>query len=82
MFDAAVYDILYQAMKVIFLTALPMLLVLMLSGVIVGVIQGATGINEIALNYGVKVLVFVGLLYFLLPASFDSISRLTELALR
>ncbi len=82
MFDAASYDLLYQAIKVVFLTALPVLLVLGISGLLAGVLQAATGINDIAVSYGIKMLALVGLLYFFLPAWFDSISKLAELALR
>lgn len=65
--DFVIYDLLFQAIRLLFLLALPMVAVVVLSAVVIGAVQSATSINDAAISYGVKLLALGVLLYVTLP---------------
>jgi len=81
MLDPIHYDLILQAIKVLFLTCLPILAVLSVAGILSSILQVVTGIHDPALSYAVRVLALIALLYFLIPSLWQSIVSLAEMAL-
>lgn len=74
------YDIFLLALRIIFLLALPVAGILAVSGLLAGFLQSATGVKEQALNYAVKLVVFIFLAYLFFPVAGEYLQELFILA--
>jgi type III secretory pathway component EscS len=82
MIDAQIYDLLIEALRCLFLYAVPAVAAVAVAGSLVAVLQSATSIKEPALNYGARLLALVLVLYLMLAAASQNLLSLTELAFR
>lgn len=80
--NAALHDLIIEALRAYFLLSVPLLVGLSISGMLASVLQAATSIQEEALQFSVKVMVLLAMAYFFFPAAGASMMRLAELAFR
>ncbi len=76
------YQILQEAMRVLFIVGLPLVLVTAIAGTIAAALMAATTIHEPALDYAVRLVVVVVVLFFLTPLAVRSLLSLMEFALQ
>lgn len=78
--DPIIFDAIIEALRVLFLLSAPLVAAVAFGGLIASILQASMAINEPALNYGVKLLVFLLVLYFLFPTIAQSLLSLAERA--
>jgi len=74
------YEVVSQALRVLFLVGAPVIIILSLAGTLIAALQSATTIQEPALGYAVRMIALVALLYFFFPAASQSVLDLARLA--
>lgn len=67
-----------ELFQVTMFAAAPLLLTLAIVGVVIGIIQTATQINEASIAYVAKVIALAGILVFLGPTLAEKITRYTR----
>ena len=80
MISGVEYDLAVEALRALFLLAVPVVIVAAVAGTIIGALQSATTIQDSALSYAVRLGAVVALLYFMLPAINRSIMSLATTA--
>lgn len=80
--DGALYDLLIEAVRVLFLLLAPPIFALTLAGLVVGSIQTMTAISDAAVSYAAKLFVLLVVGYFFMPSAISALQSLCELALR
>jgi len=80
MFDAVTAELLVEALRILFLLAVPVVIVTALAGTIISALQSATTIDEPALSYAIRLLAVIILFYFMFPVFSRSLVILSELA--
>ena len=76
------YEMLQEALRVLFLVGAPIVLITAAVGTIVSGLMAATTIQEQALSYAVRLAVVVLVLYMMMPLAARSLTTLGEMALR
>jgi flagellar biosynthesis protein FliQ len=76
------HDLVYAALRVIFLFTVPLIVAVLFSSIIVTALQTATAISEPVLGYSVRVLTVVVVLYISLPSLYSSLLELFVLAFK
>lgn len=74
--------ILIEGLKAIFLSAVPVLVVVVVASLLVAGLQSALTVNEPALGYAVRVGALVAVAYLLLPSIIETLSALALQAWR
>ena len=78
--DAQQYDLLVEALRVLFVVCLPVIVALALAGTLVSALQGVTGLNDSASAYALRLIVLVMVLYFFFSSMSESIVNLARMA--
>ena len=78
----AQYDLVYAALRTLFLSALPVVVAVSLAGTLAAALQSATAIHDPALGYAARLLALLVVLYLVLPSSIDALVSLAQLAFR
>ena len=73
----SISDMLIESMKVSLLASLPVLLVAMVVGLIIGILQTATSIQEQTLSFVPKIVAIMGVLLATGPWMFGLVNQLT-----
>lgn len=73
----SVSDMLIESMKVSLLASLPVLLIAMVVGLIIGILQTATSIQEQTLSFVPKIVAIMGALLVAGPWMFGLVNQLT-----
>ena len=81
MLDATQYDIVLEAMRVLFLIGLPLVVGVTLAGAFGGALQGATSIRDSVISYSLRLLALVAVLYFFLPSTGRALMALARMSL-
>lgn len=81
MLDAAQYDLISQAIRTLFLAALPLTIIALVVGILVGALQSVSAIHDTALSYGLKLVAVAVTLYLILPSLAQSLVTLMGAAL-
>lgn len=76
------YEILQEAVRILFVVGFPLVALTALAGTLVSALMAVTTIQEPALSYAVRLAVVALLLYYLMPYAVRSLTSLGELALR
>jgi flagellar biosynthesis protein FliQ len=76
------YDVFLMALKCLYLIAAPSILVIFVAGSLASILQSAMSVQEATMNYAVRVIALVLLLYLILPAAVRSITDLAAFALK
>ncbi|NLF25382.1 MAG: hypothetical protein GX589_06955 [Deltaproteobacteria bacterium] len=76
------YDLVYAALRTLFLSALPVIVAVSLAGTLIAALQSATAINDPAVGYAARLLALLVALYLAVPPSVDAIVSLAQLAFR
>lgn len=76
------YDVCLLGLKTFYLIAAPTILVIFVAGSIASILQSAISVQEATMNYAVRLIAFVVLLYLISPTVVQSLIDLTEFALR
>lgn len=80
--DQNLYTVLMEAVRLLFIAIIPVLIAISLAGLLVGTMQAATTIYDVALGYTVRVVAVILVIYIFFPSISQSMVALTELALR
>lgn len=78
--DAQQYDLLLEALKVLFLLCLPVIVGLAIAGTLASVLQSVTGLNDPATLYALRLIALVMILYFFFSTMTESILNLARMA--
>lgn len=76
------YDVFVMALNSLYLVAAPCVLVIFVAGSLASILQSAMSVHEATMNYAVRLISFVLLLYLLVPAAVQSVLDLTTFALK
>jgi type III secretory pathway component EscS len=76
------YDALDMSVRILFLALIPLLSATTGAGVIIGILQTATSIQEPALGYSVRLVAFVASLYLVLPGIIEMLLELMTMGLQ
>lgn len=77
-----IYDVFLMAIKSLYLIAAPTVLVIFVAGSLASILQSAISVQEATMNYAVRLIAFVLLLYLIMPAAVRSVTELTTFALK
>ena len=77
-----IYDTFIMALRSLYLIAAPTVLVIFVAGSVASILQSAMSVQEATMNYAVRLIAFVILIYLIYPAAVRSISELTVFALK
>ena len=80
--DAALHNLLLQALRTLYVLAAPLVLVLFVAGSIASIMQSALSVQEATMNYAVRLIAFVLLVYLLFPTMVQTLSGLMVQALQ
>ena len=78
MTEAVFYDTLRQGLWVAFVISIPILSVALASGLIVGLFQALTSIQEMTLTFVPKIIAIFGILVLTMPFMFGQLSKLSD----
>lgn len=76
------YDVCLLALKTFYLIAAPTVLVIFVAGSIASILQSAMSVQEATMNYAVRMIAFVAMLYLITPTIIQSMLDLAEFALK
>ena len=76
------YDVFLMALKSLYLIAAPCVLVIFVAGSLASILQSAMSVQEATMNYAVRLIAFVLLLYLIMPAAVQSLTDLATFALK
>lgn len=79
---AALYDLLLQGLRVLFILGIPSVAAMALAGLFISALQAATSINDPASRYGIRLLSFILVLYLMAGTISEQLSTLAASALR
>lgn len=80
--NVTVYDLVIQGARALYLLITPFVIALTVAGILTSVLQAALTIQEGSLNYAVRLITLVVLLYVFLPTASQTLIGLAELAFR
>lgn len=80
MLDPEIQELLLYALRIVFLLALPVVIVLSIAGTLVAAFQAATTLRESTVSYAIKLFALLALLYFTYPAFSRSLLSLAEMS--
>ena len=73
------FELIYEAIRLLFLLAVPVVLAMATIGLFVSSLQAATTIKDQSSSYTVKLIVLVALLYFGLPIAVQVLSEFAQI---
>lgn len=79
---AALYDLMLQGLRVIFILGIPVLAATAAAGFVISAVQAATSINDPASRYGIRLLALILVLYLMAGTISDQLTGLAGAALR
>lgn len=80
MIDESIYNLISYSIRVVFLVALPITLILAFAGTVSAVLQSATGVKENAINYLTKLVALIAIIYFFFPTISQYLYQVVEIA--
>lgn len=80
--DIEINEILLQALKALYLIGVPIVVVVFLASSLTSLLQSAMAVSESSVNYAVRLVAFVLLIYLLAPTLSQTLLSLAELAFR
>ena len=78
--DQNIAALILEAVRVLFIAAVPIILAVAVAGMIAGTFQAATTISDYALGYAARVGAVVAILYLFYPAVSEAIRTLAQRA--
>ncbi len=76
------YDVFLMALNSLYLVAAPSILVIFVAGSLASILQSAISVHEPTMNYAVRLIAFILLLYLILPAAIQTITDMAVFALK
>lgn len=76
------YDALDLALRILFLALIPLLATTAAAGLLIGILQTATSIQEPALGYSVRLIAFVASVYLVLPGLIEMLIELMQMGMQ
>ena len=73
------FELIYEAIRLLFLLGVPILLAIATVGLFVSSLQAATTIQDQSSSYAVKLIVLIALLYFGLPIAVQALSEFSQI---
>ena len=77
-----IIDVLHNALRAVYLVGLPIVAVLTITSGLASILQTALGMNEHTLNFAMRLIALIVLLYIFTPAAADTLTGLAKLSLR
>lgn len=76
------YDVYLEGLRTFYIIAAPTILVIFVASSLASILQSALSVQEPTMNYAVRLIAFVILLYLIAPTVIQSMISLAEFAFR